>query len=58
MVHGLLHLMGYDDHHPAARRELKKREKRAMQQLASRFDFDRLCNKSNVSAKQGYSSRK
>jgi len=41
-VHGILHLCGYDDQKPAARKKMKSRENALMRQLASRFDFTRL----------------
>lgn len=42
LVHGLLHLSGYDDTTPAARRRMKRAENRILQRLAARFDFARL----------------
>lgn len=42
LVHGLLHLSGYDDTTPAARRRLKRAEDRLLRRLAARFDFARL----------------
>jgi len=33
VVHGLLHLAGYDDHEPADRRRMRQAERRAMRPL-------------------------
>lgn len=41
LVHGLLHLAGYDDTTPAARRRMKRVEDRLVRRLAARFDFGR-----------------
>ncbi len=42
LVHGLLHLRGYDDRRPAARREMKKEEDRVLKALSRRFDWGKL----------------
>ncbi len=42
IVHGLLHLCGFDDHRPGQRRRMKRAEDRLLRQLARRFDFHRL----------------
>jgi len=42
IVHGILHLRGYDDRQPAARRQMKREETRLLTQLARRFSFRRL----------------
>lgn len=44
LVHGLLHLAGYDDAAPAARRRMKRVEDRLVRRLAARFDFGRLAS--------------
>ena len=36
VVHGVLHLCGYDDHHPAARRRMKREENRLLRILRTR----------------------
>lgn len=41
-VHGILHLMGFDDHHPARRRKMKRLENNTLRTLAARFPFARL----------------
>ena len=41
-AHGILHLCGYDDQKPAARRKMKARESAVVRLLASRFDFARI----------------
>jgi probable rRNA maturation factor len=42
LVHGLLHLQGYDDLRPADRRRMKQQEGRLLRQLARRFDLRQL----------------
>ena len=42
VVHGLLHLKGYDDHTATARRKMKQVEQKLLTQLARRFDVKRL----------------
>jgi rRNA maturation RNase YbeY len=39
IVHGLLHLCGYDDRTPTKRRRMKSRENRLLTILAGRFSF-------------------
>ncbi|MDZ7265763.1 MAG: rRNA maturation RNase YbeY [candidate division KSB1 bacterium] len=34
IVHGILHLLGYDDHDPAGRRRMRERERIVLRQLA------------------------
>ncbi|MGA2864311.1 MAG: rRNA maturation RNase YbeY [Verrucomicrobiota bacterium] len=42
IVHGLLHLRGFDDRRPAQRRKMKRAEDHYLRQLARRFDLARL----------------
>ena len=42
IVHGILHLSGYDDNTAAARRNMKREENRLIRQLCSRFNFQRI----------------
>jgi|YelNatPaOPRAMG01_1025707.scaffolds.fasta_scaffold02666_8 probable rRNA maturation factor len=42
LVHGLLHLMGYDDSTPTARRQMKQQEDRLLRQAAQRIPLQRL----------------
>ena len=42
VVHGLLHLAGYDDLEAGARRVMKRQEHRLVRQLADRFPLSRL----------------
>jgi probable rRNA maturation factor len=42
LVHGVLHLLGHDDHLAAARRKMKRGENRLVQRLANRFLFAQL----------------
>jgi probable rRNA maturation factor len=42
ITHGLLHLQGYDDVQPSARRRMKREEKRLLDALAARFSLENL----------------
>jgi rRNA maturation RNase YbeY len=42
VVHGVLHLLGYDDLKPALRRKLKREENRLLRLLAKRHSFAKL----------------
>jgi rRNA maturation RNase YbeY len=42
IVHGILHLSGYDDKSAAARRKMKAQENRLMRRLAARFKLDQI----------------
>lgn len=42
IVHGVLHLLGHDDHHPAQRKRMKREENRLVRRLATRFDLRKL----------------
>lgn len=42
VVHGILHLCGFDDKTPGARRKMKREENRLMHLLAGRFRLDQL----------------
>ena len=42
VVHGVLHLLGYDDLKPALRRRMKREENRLMRRLERKFNFARL----------------
>jgi probable rRNA maturation factor len=44
LVHGVLHLLGYDDRRSAARRKMKLQENRLLTQLRRRFRFSSLAN--------------
>ena len=37
LIHGVLHLLGHDDHLAAARRKMKREENRLVRRLANRF---------------------
>ena len=45
VVHGILHLSGYDDRQPAARRRMKKTEDRLLRQLGHRFILRQLARR-------------
>lgn len=42
VVHGVLHLMGYDDLRPAARRRMKREENRLVRELSREFHLGKL----------------
>jgi len=42
VIHGLLHLRGYDDSRPAKRREMKREENRLVKVVESKFDVREL----------------
>ena len=42
IIHGVLHLLGHDDHGAAARRRMKREENRLVRLLAARFAFRKL----------------
>jgi probable rRNA maturation factor len=39
VVHGILHLSGYNDGNPASRRRMKRAENKILHRLAARFNF-------------------
>lgn len=49
LVHGLLHLRGYDDREPAARRAMKRQENRLLGHLAAAFPLSQLARSSKLS---------
>ena len=42
LIHGVLHLEGFDDGSPASRRAMKRRENSLLKELSGRFDLGRL----------------
>jgi probable rRNA maturation factor len=42
IVHGILHLRGFDDRRPRRRRQMKRAEDHLLRQLAGRFDLSKL----------------
>ena len=42
VIHGLLHLCGYDDRRSAARRQMKREEDRILRQISQEFDLAAL----------------
>jgi probable rRNA maturation factor len=42
VVHGILHLLGYDDQHAADRRKMKLEENRRLRELSRRFALSKL----------------
>jgi probable rRNA maturation factor len=47
-VHGVLHLLGYDDLKPNLRREMKREENRLVRILAGRFSFAQLARQAKI----------
>jgi probable rRNA maturation factor len=45
VVHGILHLHGYDDQTPNGRRRMRRAERRLMSQLSKRFEFKGLISR-------------
>lgn len=56
-VHALLHLKGYDDRTPQARKIMKRCEERIMRSIRSRVSLDALEKKATLPSR-GYSSGK
>jgi rRNA maturation RNase YbeY len=48
LVHGVLHLLGHDDHAPAARRAMKRAEDRLVRRLARQFDLPALARPTSL----------
>jgi probable rRNA maturation factor len=48
IIHGLLHLKGYDDLQPAARRKMKREENRLHKELGTRFHLSKIEGKSKL----------
>lgn len=44
LVHGVLHLCGFDDQRPASRREMKREENRLLRELAGCWPLAKLAN--------------
>jgi rRNA maturation RNase YbeY len=42
IVHGILHLLGFDDASVAARRKMKREENRRLRELSRRFALSKL----------------
>jgi probable rRNA maturation factor len=53
VVHGVLHLMGYDDHDAADRREMKRVENRLLAVLARQFDLEDLRSERRIPFRRG-----
>ena len=48
LVHGVLHLRGFDDLDPIARRRMKRQENRLLRALATRFSLSQLARSSKL----------
>jgi probable rRNA maturation factor len=49
-IHGILHLLGHDDHRAAARRKMKREENRLLRGLAKKFSLAQIAGRSKISA--------
>ena len=45
LIHGILHLRGFDDLRHSDRRKMKREESRLLRLLARQFNFGKLANK-------------
>jgi len=50
LIHGMLHLLGFDDAHAAARRRMKRAEDRLLRRLARRFSLAQLSAPAKIPA--------
>ena len=48
LIHGVLHLLGHDDHRVADRRKMKREENRLLRLMATRFALSRLARKTKL----------
>jgi probable rRNA maturation factor len=48
VIHGILHLLGHDDHRVADRRKMKREENRLLRSMATRFPLSRLARKTRL----------
>ena len=50
VIHGILHLLGYDDIHPADRRKMKREENRLLKKVTRLFTLRKLGGSSKLAA--------
>ena len=50
LIHGVLHLQGYDDSHPGARRKMKREEDRRLRALSRQFSLAQLARPAKLPA--------
>jgi len=50
IIHGVLHLLGHDDHRVAARKKMKREENRLLRLLAKKFSLAQIAGRSKISA--------
>jgi probable rRNA maturation factor len=53
IVHGTLHLCGYDDQTVSDRRTMKRMENRILRRLARRFDLNHVCTSQRKRSRSG-----
>ena len=49
IVHGVLHLLGYDDHRIAARKKMKREENRLLRNLSKKISLAQIAGRSKIS---------
>ncbi len=49
LVHGVLHLRGFDDHRPVDRHKMKREENRLLRELTRRFPISKLARRHSSS---------
>jgi probable rRNA maturation factor len=50
LIHGLLHLQGFDDTHPSARQKMKRRENQLLKEASRLFALSKLASGSRLAA--------
>jgi len=53
LVHGVLHLCGYDDQGPRQRKRMKQEEDRIVTKFSRQFDFNKLSKTARISTRKG-----
>ena len=49
IVHGVLHLLGHDDHRVVARKKMKREENRLLRRLAKKFSLAQIAGRPKIS---------
>lgn len=57
VIHGVLHLLGYDDLEPSARRRMKRMENRLLNRVRQTFGIDKLAHARPIPAQPPIKSR-
>lgn len=48
IIHGLLHLLGYDDLNPLVRKKMKRQENKLLKELGTQFRLSKIAGKSGL----------